>query len=226
MKREQFLKQWPALAKNYQASPEVLKHISGITLCMIIVPSGVGKSSLIEQTGFDFVPSDTTRPARPGEQEGLDMYFRKDYDQVMADIKAGRFVQIAPFATGDFYATKATSYPASGVGIMPVMANVIPIFRSLGFKDTISAFITPPSYDEWMRRLQSHPVPPEKIASRMEEAKRSFDFALTDKQTHFILNDNLQKATIQVRQLLKGEIDKNREDLGRQAAQAIRAGIN
>ena len=192
---------------------------------MLVGPSGVGKSSIIELSGFPFVPSDTSRDARPGEQFGVDMYFRRDYARVIADIKAGRFVQIAPFATGDLYATKDTSYPESGVAIMPVMADVVPDFRDLGFQKTITAFITPPSEHEWMRRLQSHPIPPEKIAQRMAEAKRSLDFALTDAETHFILNDDLQKAATQVKNLVNGQVDRDAENLARLAAQEMLSSI-
>lgn len=226
MTREEFLKQLPELVENYQPSPDVLKRIGNLTLYMIVGPSGVGKSTLIERSGFNFVPSDTTRDRRPGEQEGVEMYFRKDYDQVINDIKAGRFVQIALFATGDMYATKATSYPASGVAIMPVMADVIPVFRDLGFKKTISAFITPPTYEEWMNRLGIHRLGAEQLAMRLAEARRSLTFALSDSQMHFILNDELDKAVAQTRDLVDGKADERREQEARQAAAAMLGGID
>jgi len=193
---------------------------------MLIGPSGVGKSTLIERSGFSYVPSDTTRDIRPDEQEGVDMYFRKDYDQVASDIKNGRFVQIALFATGDLYATKSTSYPDSGVGIMPVIADVIPTFRSLGFKDTISAFITPPTYKEWMRRLKTHPITDEQLAKRLVEAQRSLKFALSDSETHFILNDDIDLAESQIHQLMEGKVDDEREELAKKTAQELLDSIN
>ena len=188
---------------------------------MIIGPSGVGKSTLIEQSGFAFVPSDTTRDIRPVEQEGVDMYFRKDYDQVIDDIKAGRFVQIVPFATGDLYATKDTSYPTSGVAIMPVMVDAIPVFRELGFAKTISAFISPPSYTEWMRRMETHIGTAQQLERRLSEADRSLKFALNDQNIHFILNDNVDLALEQLKDLVSGRVDDAREQNAKKAATAI-----
>jgi guanylate kinase len=193
---------------------------------MIIGPSGVGKSTLIEHLGFSFVPTDTTREPRPGEKDGVDMNFRKDYDQLTADIKAGRFVQMAIFANGELYATKDTSYPMSGIATMPVMADVIPIFRGLGFKETISVFVAPPSYEEWMSRLKKHPVTPEQLKKRLAEARRSLIFALSDNQMHFVLNDNLDEAVRQTRDLVDGTVDEPREATARQAAKEMLEGIN
>jgi guanylate kinase len=172
------------------------------------------------------VPSDTTRSPRPGEKDGIDFYFSTDYDQVVSDIKAGHFLQVAIGAGGDLYATRASSYPSQGMAVMPVMADVVPIFRKLGFAKTISTFITPPSYQEWMRRIKSHPVTPEQLIKRLAEAKRSLNFALKDAETHFILNDDLPEAVLQAKQLVQGETDANREELARKAAQEMPGSIN
>jgi guanylate kinase len=221
MTREELLSQLPKLVEGYQPSPEVLKRIGNITLMMLVGPSGVGKSTLIEHSGFNFVPSDTTRDPRPYEQEGIDMYFRRDYEGVIADIKSGRFVQIALFTTGDMYATKDTSYPESGVAIMPVMADVIPIFRSLGFKKTITAFVTPPSFTEWMRRLDTNDLTQDQRNRRLREAVISFKFALADDQTHFVLCSDVDSATNQLKDLLNNKIDYKRETKARQIAQSL-----
>jgi guanylate kinase len=219
MTREEFLIELPKLAKNYQASSDVLNRIANITLCMIVGPTGVGKSTLIEHSDLAFVPTDTTRQPRPGERDGIDMHFHKDYDQIISDIKAGRFVQIALGASGDLYATRDTSYPTSGVATMPVMADVIPIFRGLGFKKTITAFITPPSYEEWMRRIKKPGLSDQDIQKRLPEAERSLKFALHDDQTHFILNDKIEAAVTQLDSLLDGIVDKDREAVARAVAQ-------
>ena len=223
MTKDEFLKEFPSLIANYQPADGVLKQIKNVTLCMIVGPSGVGKSSLIKLSGFSFVPSDTTRDARPGEQEGIDMYFRKDYEQIIQDIRTGSFVQIAPFATGDLYATKNTSYPESGVGIMPVMADVIPIFRNLSFKSTVTAFITPPNYTEWMRRMGIHGIGGDQFTNRLAEARRSFEFALADDQTHFILNDDLPSAEVQLKNLVAGDVDAEREAQARSITESLPA---
>jgi guanylate kinase len=226
MTHEEFLKLAPSLVKNYRAAADVLNRLQTIILLMIVGPSGVGKTTLIENLGFTFVPSDTTRDSRPGEKQGVDMNFRKDYGQVIADMEVGRFVQVAVGASGDLYATKDSSYPDSGVATMPVMADVIPIFRNLGFKRTITAFIAPPTYNEWMRRIKKPGLIDKDIKERLPEAERSIKFALSDSQTHFILNDDLDKAVQQAKDLVDGKVDAQREETARKAAQAMLDGIN
>jgi guanylate kinase len=219
--REEFLARLPELVKNYQPAPDVLTQIKNLEVLMVIGPSGVGKTTLIENSGLAFAPSVTSRPPRPGEQEGTDFYFRTDYDQLVKEINAGRFVQIAVGSGGDFYATKDTSYPSSGVVIKEVMADVTPVFKSLGFKNTISAYITPPSYQDWMSRLADHNLNEDQFKKRLAEAQRSLEIGLADSQMHFILADTVETAENQLLHLLAGQTDENRESQARQAAMNI-----
>jgi guanylate kinase len=221
MTKEEFLRILPSLVSGYRAAPDVLDRIAKVNLVMVIGPSGVGKTSLIEASGLPFVPSDTTREPRASEQEGIDFYFRKDYDQLVKDIKTGRFVQIVVGVAGDLYSTKGTSYPASGVAVMPVLAEVIHVFRSLGFAHTTSVFICPPSYKEWMRRLNTHKVTKEQLAKRLNEAKKSFKFGLADQEVHFIINDDLEVAVEQLKHLISGKTDESREQNGRDVAVSL-----
>lgn len=218
MTREDFLARLPALVKNYQPAPDVLSQIGNVELLMVVGPSGVGKTTLIQRSGLVYVPSDTTRPIRPEEKNGEDYYFRADYDQIFQEVSAGRYAQVAVGSGGDFYATKDTSYPTSGMAIMAVVADALPIFRELGFKKTISAFITPPSYDEWMRRLLIHRLTPEQFSLRIDEAKRSFSTALADSDMHFILNDDLDASSNQLINLIAGNINLHREQDAKLAA--------
>lgn len=218
MTREEFLARLPALVKDYQPAPDVLAQLGNVELLMIVGPSGVGKTTLIQRSGLVYVPSDTTRPIRPEEKNGEDYFFRSDYDQIVQEISAGRYAQVAVDSGGDLKATKDTSYPNSGMAIMAVVADVLPIFKELGFKKTTSAFITPPSYDEWMRRLLIHRLTPEQFAMRIDEAKRSFSISLNDPDMHFVLNDDIEAAENQLVSLIAGNINLHREQDAKLAA--------
>ena len=221
MTREDFIKQLPELIRDYKAPAETISRISDIDLLMIIGGSGVGKTSIIKRLGIPFVPTDTTRPIRPDEIDGTDYFFRTDYEQLINDIKERKFVQVAIGPADDFYGTRADAYPQVGLAVYAVVADVIPLFRQLGFNETISAFITPPNFLEWMSRLDKHNVESDQLAKRLEESKRSFNFALNDSQVHFILNDDLDKAVYQTKMLVSGKPNQAREGAGRQAAEAI-----
>jgi guanylate kinase len=221
MIKEEFLQQLPEFVNNYQPSAEVLRHISDVSLLMVIGPSGVGKTSLINQLNLQNVLGDTTREPRPEEKDGVDYCFRKDYENIINELKNGLFVQVAIGSGGDFYATRNSSFPEFGTGVMAVVADVIPIFRKLGFKKTISVFVAPPSYDEWMRRLSDHELSDEQLTKRLAEAKRSFEFALSDKNTYFVLNDNLEKAAAQTLRIINGEVDEHEEQSALKIAEKI-----
>lgn len=217
MSRDEFLNLLPQLAANYQPAKEVLQQINKVNLLMIIGPSGVGKTTLIKILGLPYVASDTTRIKRPDEIEGADYFFREDYGRLLDEIKQKLFVQIAVGSGGDFYGTRAAAYPSNGWANMAVVADVIPVFRQLGFRSTVSAFITPPSYEEWQRRLAVHSVSPEQIQKRLAEARRSFSFAISDKQVNLILNDDVSEAKSQIQQLLEGKVDNARAKKAKQS---------
>lgn len=226
MTREEFRALLPQLVKNYKPAYEVLDRISNISTLMIVGPSGSGKTTLIQHLGLPYVPSDTTRVPRPEESDGVDYFFRSDYEKLYKDIEAGGFVQVAIGSGGDFYGTRASSYPSAGMGVMAVVADVIPMFRELGFKETITAFITPPSYEEWQRRIGSHNLSDEELNKRMSEARRSFSFAVNDPHTHLIINSKVDAATKQLKGLLAGHVDEDREEQARATAKQLLARLS
>lgn len=212
------MRRLPELVKDYRPAPEVLQKIERLTLLIIIGPSGAGKTTIINALGLPYVSSDNSRPRRPEEREGVDYFFRDDYEKLANEIRTGQFVQVAIDSGGDLKATRASSYPGSGLATMAVVADVVLIFRKLGFGRTISAFIVPPSYEEWMRRMDIHELSADQKNKRLAEARRSFIFALKDKQTHFILNDNVADAVVQIQNLVSGKGDVEREAIARRAA--------
>lgn len=209
------------MVQGYQAPAMVLSRIRNVDLMMIVGGTGVGKTSVIKQLGLPYVVADITRPIRPDEINGLDYNFRTDYDQLANEIKQRNFVQVNVFETGDFYGTRASAYPEVGFAAVGVVAEKVPQFRAAGFNETITAFITPPEFLEWMGRLDRHNVEREQLGARLAEAKKSYEFALQDNQTHFILNEQVEKAVEQTKMLLAGQVDREREAHARSSAQLI-----
>lgn len=226
MTHEEFLQLFPRAIRNYQPSAATLSQIGKVKLLIIVGPFGVGKTTLMDSLDIPFVPSDVTRQPRPGEKDGKDYFFRNDYDRILTEIAEGSFVQVAISPDGEFYSTRATSYPVEGWATIAIVSEVVPIFRSLGFAQTISAFVTPPSYDEWMQRLNAHQIDAAQLNNRLAEARRSFGFALNDASTHFILNDKVEPAATQLKALMNNQVDKDREAAAHLAAQQIFGAIN
>jgi guanylate kinase len=221
MTRDEFSKQLPELVKNYKPATDVASHIKNLDLLMVVGPSGSGKTAIINRLHLKYIVSHTTRDLRADEKEGIDYYFRQDYDQIINEIKEGRFVQVAVDSGGDLKATRDDAYPDSGIAVMAVIASVVPGYRQLGFRKTISVFITPPSFEEWMQRLDVHELSAEQQALRLAEAARSLEFALNDKDVHLILNDDIIEAVNQVKNVLEGNIDQERENEARSIAEEL-----
>jgi guanylate kinase len=221
MTREEFIKLLPQAVKGYEPPAMVLSRIRNVDLLMMVGGTGVGKTSIIKQIGAPYVVADITRPIRPDEINGLDYFFRTDYEQLINEIRQRNFVQVNIFETGDFYGTRSSAYPEIGFAVVGVVAEKVPQFRNSGFNETITAFITPPEFLEWMGRLDRHNVERDQLGARLAEARKSYEFALQDNQTHFVLNDVLEGAVNQTKMLLAGQVDRNREAHARAAAELI-----
>jgi guanylate kinase len=192
------------LVASYERNPAVSLQLSKLTLIMTLGPSGVGKTTLMRASGLPMVLGDASRDPRLHEQNGVDYWFRS-FDDMLADVKAGQYVQIATGPEGDLKGTRAGSFPAKGVATFAVVAAAIESFRHLGFADTKTAAIIPPSFDEWMARLGGHNIDDEKIQRRLQEARPSLTFALQDEQTTFILNDSVEAGAARLCQVAAGE---------------------
>jgi guanylate kinase len=219
--KEQFLKEFPTLVPTYKPAPDVADKISQVSLFVLIGPSGSGKTTLLRNLDIPYVSSDVTRPKRPEEIIGFDYHFREDFGRILGDIKTGRFVQIAISPDGEFYATREDAYPSSGWAAMAIVADAVPGIRELGFHETLSVFLTPPSYEIWLTRMDRHNLDEDKLRLRLAEAHRSYNFALNDHSTHFVLSDEIEPCIRQAKGLIAGRIDDEREKAAREAALSI-----
>ncbi len=205
MDKKNFIKKARELQKDYKPSQNVRDQLARLDLLAVVGPTGVGKTTIIEQSKVHFVLSDVTRDEREGEEDGRDYYFRKDYDRLMEDIESGEFVQyVISSETNEFYGTKRSSYPSDGACTMAIYANIINFFKTLGFHKVVPIYIIPPGYEEWMQRIKSHQDAD--LPERMVEARESLTLALGDPSYYFIVNGNLGMALDQFQQLASGTV--------------------
>lgn len=193
------------LVANYQPDEHALTGLSTVHLLMVVGPTGVGKSTLIKTSGIPEVIGDASRPPRQGEVNGVDYWFRTEAE-MLAEADAGRYVQMAMGSEGDLKATHAGSFPGSGQAIFAVVASAVPIFRKLPFAGTTTAVIVPPDFDTWMARVGNHHTAPDKLAVRFKEARQSYEFALEDESSMFVLNDELETAMTRLLSVAEGRV--------------------
>lgn len=194
----------------YQPREEVLQSLEMVSLWAFVGPFGSGKDSImswLEQHRphqFAKVIGDTSRPPREGEVDGITYHFRQKSD-MLKDLQAGRFVQVAPGFVGDFYATRPEQYPTDKIAMKTVQARVIPTFQSLGFKEVRPLLIVPHSDDAWRSWQSDRRHNSKDQQEREAEAIQSYTLSLTDSTTRYILNDEIEKAGQRIVRLADGQ---------------------
>jgi guanylate kinase len=176
--------------------------------------SGEGKSTLAKHLvqrlpELELAISATTRPRRPGEEDGHDYHFlsAEEFDR---RLEAGEFLEWVelPWAEGYRSGTLWSELDriASG-GHSPLLE--IETGGALAVRDRVPAavtiFVTAPSKEELERRLRSRATESEgEIEERLDIAQRQL--ALEKEFQHTIVNDVLERALDELEGIVRGEL--------------------
>ncbi|KAL3047837.1 hypothetical protein OYC64_021911 [Pagothenia borchgrevinki] len=194
--------------------------MSGPRPVVLSGPSGAGKSTLMkrlmkEHEGiFGFSVSHTTRNPRPGEEHGKDYHYTTR--EVMQEgIDKGDFIENAEFS-GNLYGTsKAAIQDVIDKNLMCILDVDIQGVRRI--KETelnpIYISIQPPSMDILEKRLRDRQTETEESLQKRLEAAR-IDMELSNEPGVFdvvIINDDLERAYEELRDILSDEIQKVKE---------------
>jgi guanylate kinase len=167
---------------------------------IISAPSGSGKTTLIdllltENPSLSFSISHTTRPARPGERDGVEYFFisEQKFEQM---IREERFVEWAE-VHGHFYGTSREML------VQPEKENrdVILDIDVQGaaqvrqkMPEAISIFILPPSYEALKTRLLTRQKDKQEVMlKRLENARN--EIRRYSEFDYIIINDDLETAS-------------------------------
>ena len=132
--------------------------VSGGKLVVVSGPSGAGKTSvcraLKKYPGVVFSVSATTRPQRPGEQDGVDYHFVSpaEFERRVAD---GEFVESAKYGSYHYGTPRAPmvkSLAAGEVFVLEIDVQGTRQLREAGVEG-LFVFVVPPGIDVLRQRL-------------------------------------------------------------------------
>ena len=194
-------------------------------------PSGGGKTTiaralLAARDDLGYSVSATTRPPRPGEEDGKDYFFltRQEFDR---RVKADEFVEFAEYS-GERYGTlKSQMSAVLASGRHPVLDIEIQGARAVKalFPEAVLVFVVPPSADELVKRLGG--TDGTRGSSLKLRMKRAVDeLAVALEYDYVVVNEDRTVAVAEVAAILDAESrrpDRNPELVG-QLAQ-LRKGV-
>lgn len=189
-------------------------------LFVLSSPSGAGKSTIArkileEEPNLAMSVSATTRPIRPGEEDGVDYHF-VSLDRFRAMVAANEFLEWA-HVFGHRYGTPRAQVEAMLSQGKDVLFDIDwqgaqQLFQIAG-GDVVRVFILPPSMEELRGRLERRATDsPDVIDARMQRA--AAEISHWDGYDYVLVNDDVQACYAQVKNILAAERLKRSRQTG------------
>ncbi|MBT4739075.1 MAG: guanylate kinase [Rhodospirillaceae bacterium] len=183
-------------------------------------PSGAGKSTiaraLLEREDELYLSiSLTTRPPRPGEEEGRDYFFVTE-DEYQKKVNDNELLEHAR-VFNNYYGTPRTLVERHLTAGEDVLFDIdwqgTQQLRESARDDVISIFILPPSYEELEKRLTGRGQDSEDVVSK-RMAKASDEMSHWPEYDYVIVNDEIEESIQNVQAILKAERLRKMRRLG------------
>ena len=191
-------------------------------LFIVIAPSGAGKTTLVnalvsQDENLCVSISHTTRPSRPGEEDGVNYYFIKK-QEFMGMLSDGNFLESAEVYGYNYGTSKLWVNEQLSKGldvILEIDWQGAEQIRNL-YPDTCSIFILPPSIKTLTERLQERAQDAfETIESRMQQARSVIEHVA--EADYVVVNDNFDTALDDIRAIVSAQrltVRAQQESLG------------
>lgn len=220
----------------YKPSDSVKKTMDEAAPIVLVGISGAGKDTILaalrSSDDYHFIISHTTRAPRANngvmEVDGRDYHF---IDAASAEkmLDEHLFIEANVYA-GNVYGASvhelSQAQAAKKIPITDIEVQGVADYVKLSQK-VRPIFILPPSFQEWLRRLNARGTLSEAdLQQRLERAVRELDFALENDIFVFVVNDNLQTAVKEVDAIAHGLHHQADEVAARQLAHTLRTQIS
>ena len=186
-------------------------------LIIFSAPSGSGKSTLVNylmeqhpELQLAFSISCTSRAPRGKELNGVEYFFLSP-EEFKKKIANDEFLEYEEVYEDRFYGTLKSQVEVQSQAGQNVVFDVdvkggVNIKKHYGSR-ALSVFIQPPSVEELRNRLVGRATDaPEVIEQRLNRAEYELSFA--DKFDRIVINDDLEKAKVDVYNVIKQFLDE------------------
>lgn len=183
-------------------------------------PSGAGKTTisrmLLERdSALSMSVSLTTRPIRPGEENGRDYHF-VDPTEFNLMINRQEFLEHAK-VFGNYYGTPRSAVEGALAGGSDVIFDIdwqgAQQLSQVAGGDLVRVFILPPSTEELDRRLHTRAQDSDEVvASRM--AKAADEMSHWAEYDFIVINEDVEKSVAQVQAILTAERSRRKRQVG------------
>ena len=189
--------------RDYKPSLEILDLLQNNLFVILAAPTAAGRNTIIKNlimTGkYHYVVSDTTRrprinngiPERSGEE-----YWFKSEEEVLQGLKNGSYIEAAIIHNQQVsgMSLEEMRRGAETGRVLITDATIQGADSIKSFSDTtVTVFILPPDFEEWMRRLDGRGVmDPAEKRRRLFSAAEEIQLALERSYFKFIINWDLR----------------------------------
>lgn len=180
------------------------------TLYIVSAPSGAGKTSLLKalvetDPQIQVSVSHTTRPMRPGEENGVDYHF-VDRETFMAMVERGEFLEHAQVFDNFYGTSEAAIQQQLDRGLDVVLEIDWQGARQVRrrFDDAVSVFILPPTPEALRQRLTGRGQDDEEVIERRMRDARS-EMSHYPEYDYLIINDLFDEALEQLRAVVEAQ---------------------
>jgi guanylate kinase len=163
---------------SYSSLPEIRQAMAGAAIIAFVGPTAVGKSYLMERSGYPRVGTLTTRGPRPND---TDDYRYVSMEEMLAKIEAREVVQYGPNRhTRTIYASEPQDYNLDRPNVMDVLSSAMDKLQGqagYGRVRALSVVTIVDTWEQWFRSRfeDSHP---DVIAGRLDEAEESLNWTI------------------------------------------------
>jgi guanylate kinase len=168
-------------------------------LTVLSGPSGVGKGSVVAAVRRRHPEvwlsiSVTTRKPRPGERDGEHYHFvdEAEFDRM---VSTGEFLEYATYAGHRYGTPRAPVLEQLSAGVPALLEIELQGARQVraAMPEARLVFLTPPSWEELVRRLTGRSTEnPDVVARRLDQAR--LELAAEDEFDAVVVNDEIERA--------------------------------